>query len=1769
MPANAAREARLGRMQLHEVVGSGARSVVYRATLGPLTYVVKMYEGLRDQEQAERVFRREAAIHASLRHPAIPTIHEVGVRDDKPYIISEYVQGRTLSEVLSAGPMGPIAAVRIGRAIADALAEVHRHGIVHRDVKPGNILLAEGGDIKLIDFGLAGHAVDTPADEGAGTFRYSAPEQIGLLERPVDGRADLYALGVVLFECVVGHPPFTSQNTSELFHQHAAVPPPRIHELDPSVGLALSAIVDKLLRKDPDERYRSAEELQRDLENVSTLDQIAASGGEPLLSVARTRRPPRGCFVGRHAELGRLLDATRAAFEGQGRILLVEGAAGSGKSRLVEELLHSHIPESAPILRGKCAIADPYPFAALREALEGWMVEVRAPGQAARVAAARQAGKELAPVLRQFDRRLGDLLGAEANAPAPRDAREVFYNALSAFLIALSDTHHGAVLWLDDVQWLDEASHDALLSLASQVAGHPFVLVLSGRNDDDSAPAMERLRRELAPLNATRLPIGPLEPTAVAEIVRTMLGCENLDDGFTRAISSRSQGNPLIVWQYVQAMKDAGVLIPHWGSWVVESGSLNSVELPTEIYDLMTRRISWLRPEARDVLEAAALLGSRFGIDLLCAAAAPTPRRAVQRAISDGIEARLIERADSPGELSFVHDRIRESLGRARDIDARIVHDHAAQWLDSLGDIEGRNLFEFARHAMLGWAGTRPVQTFHACLAAARVANAEHASARAYELLEFASTVTESSQLDAPVRLEFHREMGLASFATHRIEDAARHFTAAIELSTERYDRANLRAWLARATIFSFDTRTGIQHIEAAFEELGEELPSRAEKHPEALRARLIALMQSHLAVVQAGKGFGAAQGEARRHAETLIELADVTFLIGYYDRNQLLAMQGGVLGLLPAWQLGDCAESGQGFSTFAMLMGLLSRQDAVVRFGDLALNIVRKLGDRHALATTQSKVAIARHFCGDVDEALRMQREVFEKYGAWLGPLDFQNCCIDLSWNYFVRGQVDDEQRVHTEARRRLDAAEGPFMGAYRCRASAGLMAVTATLGDGASSSAMAGVVQEHRGLVPAERTIPWMSVEGYLVLSALQLDDTSSTADEAIARHRAWGIPPERSALHAKHFYIGQAWLALERYRTAPAPLREDRLAHFAAAVDELNAAATVPTVRAHLLTLQGTLTWLRGDEAGALSLADDAHSLALDYHNPWVLAEVALLRARIYRGRQKTDTSAALASHARQLAWRHNWRRLSRRVDAEFQTAPTTSAPTMRRSGASHTAERGNVARLQVQLEGMLALSRATATVLDPDVQARIALDEIIQLMGAERAFLFIIDEERGWLRFARGRNARREDLGEPTAYSRTIVERVHATGRPVVLASRSDAATLESESVLAYDLRSVLSAPLVGGDRVLGVIYLDNRLAHGVFTEDHVEILHALANHIASALQTARAAQLEARLKAETERRRLADTLRDIVTSLTSTLNLKESLDRLVDALKREIRFDRAIIAVRDTSGMAPTVFSGLEEEDAHAFLELPPVAEAISFLSEQRVFHVARGTRTAACMLFPLRSRELIIGYVLLIRDANVAPEDLELGAMLVGQASIAIENARLFRRIRALAEKDELTGLWNRREFFRRAELALSDAVDADAPLATLMFDVDHFKKVNDRHGHATGDDLLRAVAEASQRAVRQVDVLARYGGEEFAVVLPGASRRQAVEVAERVRAAVADVHLTGPTGEDLNVTVSVGVATRQPGDDLGAMLSRADRALYLSKSRGRNRVSIMATDTT
>src|SRR5262245_49974251 len=442
------------RYRIESLLGRGAMGAVYRAHDRSLdrAVAIKLLSGGPDDPEARARLAREARAAAALNHPHIVAVYDAGDDQGIPYIVMELVTGGSL-----AGRRGIAVDIvcEIGLQLCGALQHAHAHGIVHRDLKPENILLAEDGDrpvVKVADLGIARLSRAsrmTAAGTVLGTADYLAPEQA--LGAEVDGRADLYALGVVLYELASGRLPFLGDDALVVIsqHLHAPVVPPSTYR--EGLPPALEAVILRLLAKSPDTRFASADEAAALLEEarrapVATVTPAAGTGASALELLARGR------LVGRRDELQRLRDLWLRSTEGHGHLVMISGEPGVGKTRLADEVIVHARLVGAAVLRGGCyeyEATTPYlPFV---EALRQW-VHAQSPD------ALRARLGPLASELARLAPEIAKVGPFEPSPPlAPAEERLRLFDHVARLLQSVA-RDRGLLLVLDDLHWADHGT---------------------------------------------------------------------------------------------------------------------------------------------------------------------------------------------------------------------------------------------------------------------------------------------------------------------------------------------------------------------------------------------------------------------------------------------------------------------------------------------------------------------------------------------------------------------------------------------------------------------------------------------------------------------------------------------------------------------------------------------------------------------------------------------------------------------------------------------------------------------------------------------------------------------------------------------------------------------------------------------------------------------------------------------------------------------------------------------------------------------------------------------------------------------------------------------------------------------------------------------------------------------------------------------------------------------------------------------------------------
>lgn len=727
-----------GRYLVGEFLGRGGRKDVFRArdevTGNDVALALYDMEGVGEAARARA--RREAAAMKQLgAHPHVVSVLDAGEADGRPYVVSTYMPGGDVSSLLAEAPGGrlsPKQAIDIAIDLCRALEHAHAHGIVHRDLKPANVWLGDDGSAYLGDFGLA----TTGQPRGGvlvGTVAYLPPEQA--LGRPAGPAADLYSLGAMLYEMLTGRPPFTGSDAVTIISQHLSTDPVPPSRLNPEIGRELDSLVLDLLAKDPEARPDSAVAVRLRLEEARDApppdpDPTPPPDGNLLAGLAG------GVFVGREQEVAEMRKVVEDALEGNGRLLLISGEPGIGKTRISEELATYARLNGASVHWGWCHEGDGAP------AYWPWAQAIRSyVREADPVALAWELGTgvdEIARVVPEAAERIGAPL-PEAGVEDEQDRFRLF-QAIGNFL-ANAAASRPLTIVLDDLHWADEPSLLLLRYLSAELWRSPLLII--GTYRDVEVGRHHPLSRVLADLiteeRTWRVNLRGLRPEDVARYVELTVG-PGVSDEVIRSVYEQTEGNPFYMAEVVRLMAAEG-------SFFDPSAARRSI--PQGVRDVIGRRLNRLSPKANEALRVAAVIGRDFDREALLAAIDGDDKEWVDEALAEAVSARLMSEP-APGRFRFSHPLVRETLYEEIGPSRRpAIHARIAAALERLFSSEPerleRRLAQIAYHYSMALAAGDPEKAVEYSERAGRQAisrlgyeeGAEHL-ARAIEALDLA-----------------------------------------------------------------------------------------------------------------------------------------------------------------------------------------------------------------------------------------------------------------------------------------------------------------------------------------------------------------------------------------------------------------------------------------------------------------------------------------------------------------------------------------------------------------------------------------------------------------------------------------------------------------------------------------------------------------------------------------------------------------------------------------------------------------------------------------------------------------------------------------------------------------------------------------------------------------------------------------------------------------------------------------------------------------------
>lgn len=1375
-------------------------------------------------------------------------------------LVLENVDGEPLDMLLST-PMEVRRFLNLATAITVAVGKLHQRTLIHKDIKPANIFVnVATDDVWLTGFGIASRLVRErrPPETIDGTLAYMAPEQTGWMNRSIDSRSDLYALGVTFYRMLTGILPFVAVDSMEWVHCHLARRPIAPAERLKEIPGVLSAIVMKLLAKEAEDRYQTAAGLENDLRRCWTewiahgrIDDFPLGGHD-----TSARLVVREKLYGRRKEVETLLTSfDRVVKGGAPELVLVSGYSGVGKSSVVNELRPVLAQSRGFFASGKF---DQYkrniPYSTLAQAFQSLVRPLLGKSEA-----------ELAPWRNALQKALGAdaalivnlvpevklIIGETPPLPElpPQDKQQRFQLVLRQFVRVFAQPGRPLALFLDDLQWLDAATLDLLEELLIRSDLRNLLVIGAYRDNEVTAahPLMHRLEAIRKTGSVHDIKLDPLTVEDLGRLVADSLHCEQEESAaLTDMVYTKTNGNPFFAIQFLQVLADEGLLAFDYARarWSWDVAGIYAKQYTDNVVDLLVPKLKRLPPDTQHALRSLACLGNVADVATLSMVLKKSEDR-VHAALLEALCQQLIERLDDT--YKFAHDRVQEAAYALIPKKSRAkIHLTIGRLLttqmppgkrdEAIFDIVN----QFDQAAALIAEDEEREQVAGLNLVAGKRAKAASAFAAALRYLEVGRALLGKNGWQRNHRLTFDLDLHLAECehlsgrsveAEQRLLALSGQAQTSIDSAAVAYLLVNLYIILDRS---DDAVAVGLAYLrrhqpQLALGPTAEDIRQECNRLWSKIEGSSVeALLYLPL------------MSDPEQRA-TMIVLTSMLSAAQFTDLN--------LFHLIIIHMVGLSLDHGntEGSCIAYALLGCVPSLDAEkslagFRVGQIALDLVEKHRfDRIRGAISYLFALFTAHWTQPLETCQRLFRSAFE---AAVEVGDLKNASfarVDLVTNLLATGQSLDE--VEREAKSALAFVQGVRFGLISDVILAQLGVIralrgqTAQLGSFNDDEFDENIFEQHlegdpRLAVAASRY--WIRK---LQLKVYAGDYADAEMAASKAELLLWTLPAQQE-LPEYHFYAGLAWAG--NCDTTAATGADDALNRLRAHQGKFAYwSLGGPRNFAYGAALLGAeLARLERRESDAMQLYEEAIRSAREQGFVQHEGLANELAARSYAARGFSTIANAYLREARScyLRWGADGKvRQLDQIHPHLRTA-SISQPSLGSIGAP-----------------LEQLDLATVMKVSQSISAEIVLERLLDTLM--RTAIEHAGAERGLLILAHGGGFRIE--AEATTNQNTVLVSVKPAGVSATLLPESifhyvvrtkeslllndasaDERFLSDEYIRRCQARSVFCLPLLKQTRLIGVLYLENNLSTDVFTPDRISVLKLVASGAAVSLENGR-------------------------------------------------------------------------------------------------------------------------------------------------------------------------------------------------------------------------------------------------------------------------------------------------------------------------------------------
>ena len=672
---------------LLEALREGAEFTLYRGRQrdDPAPVLVVAPAAEQPRPQSRRRLEHEYSLAAELEPAWAARPIALKRQEGRTILVIADPGGDPLDRILNRDREQPFDLARLLRVaigMATALGHLHRRGVIHKDIKPENVLADDAGNVWLTGFGIASRLprerqVPDPPESIAGTLAYMAPEQTGRMNRSIDSRSDLYSLGVTFYEMLTGELPFPTSDTMECIHSHVARQPAAPSDRRKEIPVAISTIVVKLLAKNAEDRYQTAGGVACDLRKC--LAEWELNGSIEPFPLGARDAPDRLLIperlYGREREVETLLGAfDRVVQGGPPELVLVSGYSGIGKSSVVNELHRVLVPPRGLFASGKF---DQYkrdiPYSTVVQAFRGLVRTLLGKSDGDLAIWSRAFLEALEPNARLMTDLIPELkliIDEPPPVPAlePRQAQSRFQLAFRRFIDVFARPEHPLALFFDDLQWIDAATLDLLEDLLTRSDLRHLTII--GAYRDNEVDAAHPLARKLDAIRQggariEEIHLAPLARHDLEQLIADALRCNPAYVApLAQRVHEKTAGNPFFVIQFLYALAEERLLRFDLGlddqatRWSWDLDRIHDKGYTENVVDLMAGKVTRLPLETQQALQEVACLGNVAATGML-SIVFTAPEEQVHAVLWPAVLQELVERRE--GSYKFIHDRVQEA----------------------------------------------------------------------------------------------------------------------------------------------------------------------------------------------------------------------------------------------------------------------------------------------------------------------------------------------------------------------------------------------------------------------------------------------------------------------------------------------------------------------------------------------------------------------------------------------------------------------------------------------------------------------------------------------------------------------------------------------------------------------------------------------------------------------------------------------------------------------------------------------------------------------------------------------------------------------------------------------------------------------------------------------------------------------------------------------------------------------------------------------------